>query len=56
MLGSGNGRSLMLGFEAMLPPKPGAGAYVGMMPVLWSDEHACFEDLITSSTIGIERA
>lgn len=56
ILASGNGRSLMLDFDAMLSPDSELGGYIGMMPLLWSAEHARFEDLIKSCPIEIERA
>lgn len=55
MLGSANGKSLMLAFEAVLQPKPGAGGYAGMMPVLWCDETNRFEDLLCRELVYIDR-
>jgi hypothetical protein len=40
MLASTNGRSIMLGFEALV------GGYVGMMPIMWCDADEEFRDLI----------
>lgn len=47
LLASANGRSLMLGFEAMI------GGYVGTMPVFWSDELGEFVDLINGREISV---
>lgn len=48
LLASDNGRSLMLGFEAMI------GGYVGLMPVLWSDDFGEFCELIAGRTIKVD--
>jgi hypothetical protein len=45
ILSSPNGRSLMLGFDALL------GGYAGMMPV--SEEQGVFRDLMTKSTVTL---
>jgi len=47
LLASENGRSLMLGFEAMI------GGYVGMMPVLWSDDFGEFCELVAGRTVKV---
>jgi len=52
LLASANGRSLMLGFDAALG-LPGAGAYVGMMPILWDEERRGFYDLIMDRPVKI---
>jgi hypothetical protein len=54
LLASENGRSLMLSFEAMIG-SPGAGAYVGMMPILWEEERGEFTDLIQARPVKISR-
>lgn len=40
LLASGNGKSLMLQFEAIV------GGFVGMMPVLWNDATGSFEEIV----------
>jgi len=47
LLASANGRSLALGFEAMI------GGYVGMMPVFWSEELSEFVDLINGRAVSV---
>jgi hypothetical protein len=47
LLASPNGRSLMLGFDAML------GGYLGQMPVLF--DRGAFYDLIAVSRVDLER-
>lgn len=47
LLGSPNGKSLMLSFDAML------GGYVGMMPVTWHDEPGEFRDLICNLPVQL---
>lgn len=47
-LASANGVSLMIQFDAML------GGYVGMMPVVWNDESAQYEELFRGAAIQIE--
>lgn len=49
LLASGNSKSLMLGFEAIL------SGYVGMMPVLWSDESERYEDLIKGLPVNLTK-
>ena len=49
ILASGNGRSLMLEFEALL------GGYAGTMPVLWDDTGATFRDLICGLAVTLDR-
>lgn len=48
VLASDNGRSLALGFEAIL------AGHVGMMPVL-RDEDGTYRTLIGATEVGIER-
>ena len=49
LLASQNGRSLALGFEAIL------GGYVGMMPVLDPLGSGAFVDLVNNEPVVIER-
>lgn len=48
LLASGNGKSLMLSFEALL------GGYAGMMPVLWDDDAREFRGLVCGERVGVE--
>jgi hypothetical protein len=47
-IAAGNGRSLMVSFDALL------GGYVGMMPLLWSQDRTCYQDLIRGEKVVIE--
>lgn len=49
VLGTSNGRSLMLSFDAML------GGYVGMMPVLWDDARAEFLGVVCGEPVKVDR-
>jgi hypothetical protein len=50
MLASGNGRSLMLQFDAMV------GGYPGMMPVMCANDELGFVDLFEQRPVRIEAA
>lgn len=52
-MASSNGVSLMLAFEGMVWAA-GGGAYLGMMPVMWTGEF--FEDLIAGGRVDLEDA
>lgn len=47
IFGSDNGQSLMIGFDAMLR------GHVGMMPVLWSNDH--WIDIVTGQELEIRK-
>lgn len=52
ILASPNGRSLALGFEALLSPMGGLGGYAGMMPVMWNE--GAFRDLIQGAPVALD--
>jgi hypothetical protein len=47
LLASGNGRSLMLQFEALL------AGYAGMMPVSWDEAREVFRGLVCGSPVEL---
>lgn len=54
LVASPNGRSLMLGFDAIVSPTGALGGYVGMMPVLQDDDGA-YRDLAAGAIMKLER-
>jgi len=49
LVASGNGKSLMLSFDALF------SGYLGLIPLLWSDEEQGYIDLIQQMPVGVRK-